>query len=182
MKKFISLLLALLMIFSLCSCKADQKQDPVIVSPEEQSPLPAVDEPIYEGTDVASSPFVGSFENSYVALFKSAAQDVFKQITQNEDESFTETTLEKPVLTCNADGTFTLKVCTSVGEDYVMMNGIFTVDGEYGEFRFDEANYGDFLGSDVAVFWLQLKNKTDLRYTGEQIGTITAGDIFTRIG
>ena len=179
-KKWIAALLVLALCLSFAACAPKETVSPEVVAPESQSPSPAIDGPLYTGTDIAASPFVGTFRSSYSALFASNADDVYVNITENEDGTLNMEPIEKPKLVCSADGSFALTVCTIVGGDYVTLNGTFTVDGETAEFTVAQGNYGDFLGSDTQKFALKLISHDELRYWGDQIGTVYGGDKFLR--
>ena len=180
MKKWIGALLALALCLALAAC--GEKEPPEVLSPEQQEPAPSIDGPVYEGSDVAGSPFVGAFVNAYSALFASDASDVYVRITEREDGSLDKAPLDKPKLVCKEDGTFTLTVCTAVGEGYATLNGSFTVDGETAQCTVAQGDYGDFIGSDTQKFSLRLTDKDTVRYWGDQIGTVYGGDIFEREG
>lgn len=180
MKKHLIALLALALCAALAACKPQDA--PTALTPEQQEPSLSVDGPIYEGTDIEGSPFVGSFVSEYSALFASDADDVYVLITENEDGTLNKSPVEKPRLVCAADGTFALTVCTAVGEGYATLNGTFTVDGETAQFTVAQGDYGDFIGSDTQRFSLKLSDEDALRYWGDQIGTVYGGDIFSREG
>ena len=177
MKKWICALLFLLTALILIGC---EKEEEPIRSPEQEQPSPSIDGPLYEGNEIAGSPFVGTFVNDYSALFASDAQDVYVRLTENEDGTLEREPLDKPRLICAEDGTFALTVCTAVGEDYVTINGTFTVDGETAQFTVAQGNYGDFIGCDTQKFSLTLTSRDTVRYWGDQIGTVYGGDLFTR--
>lgn len=180
MKKMLLALLIAALCLSLIACGKDET--PEVLTPEQQEPSPSIDGPVYEGTDVAESPFVGTFVSTYSALFASDAEDVYVIITEKEDGTLDRAPVDKPKLVCTADGTFTLTVCTAVGEGYATLNGTFTVEDETAQFTVAQGNYGDFIGSDTQKFSLKLTDKDTLRYWGDQIGTVYGGDIFAREG
>ncbi len=177
--------LALCALLAACAATDTQRQeqtDPAdSASPELRNPSVAVDGPAYEGDIIKGSPYVGRFESSYSAQFASDAQDVYVLITQNEAGEIETEPLELPVLECREDGTFSLTVATAVGGDYATLNGTFTVDGEHAEFTVAQGNYGDFLGADTEKFTCRLLNHDEIRYWGDQIGTVIGGDIFRRV-
>lgn len=177
--KFLCALLTALLLFACTSCrKSAETTEPL--TPEQQTPSPSVDGPLYEGTDLAGSPFVGTFASSYSALFASDADDVYVTITEAADGTLNKTPTDKPTLVCKSDGTFTLTVCDSIGGSWHTLNGTFTVSGETAEFTVAQGEYGDFIGADTQKFALKLTSKDDLRYWGDQIGTVYGGDVFTR--
>ncbi|MDO4566037.1 MAG: hypothetical protein Q4B42_01780 [Oscillospiraceae bacterium] len=180
MKRAPVIIMLLCLLFALCSCERAESASATL-TPEEANPSPEVDGPIYEGTELEGSPFVGVFENTYVALFASAAKDVFVVYTQSEDGELTTTPLGRvPQLECRADGTFSLTVNTLVDNAYATLNGSYTVEDEWAEFTVAAGEYGDFLGSDTQKFSARLLNEEEMRYWGDQIGSVTGGDIFTR--
>lgn len=149
-------------------------------TPELENPSVSVDGPVYTGEEIKGSPYVGRFVNSYSAQFASDANAVYVRITEGEDGEIETEPLDLPVLECRADGTFSLTVATAVGGEYATVNGNFTVNGEYAEFTVAQGYYGDFLGSDTEKFTCRLLNGDELRYWGDQIGTVVGGDIFRR--
>lgn len=149
-------------------------------SPELSNPSVPVDGPVYTGTEIADSPYVGRFESSYSALFASDAADVYVQVVEQEDGTTSAEPVERPALECRADGSFSLTVMTTLGGEYATLNGTFTVDGELAEFTVAQGNYGDFLGADTEKFSCRLLNENEIRYWGDQIGTVAGGDIFLR--
>ncbi len=192
-KTVVSIMALLCALTLLCACTPSEKpgDEPTTepstptVSPEQSAPAPSVDGPVYSGTDVAESPFVGRFENTYVALFASTADETFVDYEEAEDGELTVTPREKPFIVCREDGTFSITVDT-LNEDpsvhkYATINGTFTVDGESAEFTVAAGSYGDFIGSDTQKFIMKLINAHELRYWGDQIGTVTGGDMFKRV-
>lgn len=154
---------------------------PAAASPETDNPAPEIDGPVYVGTDIPDSPFVGVFENTYVALFASKAEDVFVVYTVKEDGSVITTPLHrKPTLECRSDGTFSITVNTLEDNVYATVNGSYTVDGEWAEFTVAAGEYGDFIGADTQKFSCRMLNANELRYWGDQIGSVTGGDVFKR--
>lgn len=179
---FYAALAVLLCMLLLCGCgqKQTEEEQQTPSSPELSNPTTPIDGPVYSGSNIADSPFVGRFENSYSAQFASNAEDVYVIITENEDGTVSMSPLDLPLLECRADGTFSLTVMTTVGGDYATLNGTFTVDGEYAEFTVAAGNYGDFLGADTEKFTCHLLNEDDIKYWGDQVGTVVGGDIFRR--
>lgn len=181
MKKRTALISLLLLALLLAGCVAQPAQ-PAITTPEEENPAPEIDGPVYEGSDIKASPFVGEFKNTYVALFASKAADVFVVYTTTEDGEVITTPLDRvPELVCRADGTFSITVNTLDDNAYATVNGSYTVDGEWAEFTVAQGDYGEFIGSDTQKFSCRLLNKNELRYWGDQIGSVTGGDIFRRV-
>lgn len=130
--------------------------------------LPSVNYPVYEGKDVSSSPFVGGFKNTYVALYASDATDVFKI----EEEI--------PSLTVETDGSFQLQIYDAEA-GVLMVRGSATVNGETAEFTIDQRPEGiSFLGVDVESFRMTLADGNNMYYAGEALGSISKGDVFTR--
>lgn len=163
MKKLICILLALLML-TLCACaKKEEKGDSL-------EPLPTVDGPVNTGGDLADSPFVGSFDNSYSALFKSAAKDVYP-----------EPDCAVPQLVCGADGSFTLTAVSAPDKEVYTITGSFTVDGDTATFTIAQHASSGYIGDDAAAFTMTLIDTDEMRYAGDQIATVSAGDIFERI-
>ncbi|MEG0752143.1 MAG: hypothetical protein RR998_10140 [Oscillospiraceae bacterium] len=175
--------LCIVLALSLCGCAAKPAQGhDSIVSPEAVNPTPAVDGPAYTGNTVEGSPFVGKFQNSYVALFASKAQDVFVVYSEKEDGELEKIPLQQiPTLECREDGTFSLSVNTLDDNKYAVVNGTFTVDGITAEYTVAAGEYGNFLGADTQKFTSKLINKDELRYWGDQIGSVSGGDVFSRV-
>lgn len=181
MKKRTAFVLLLCLALLLSGCVA-QPAAPAITTPEEENPAPEIDGPVYDGTDAAASPFVGEFKNTHVALFASKAADVFVVYTTTEDGEVVTTPLDRvPSLECRADGTFSITVNTLDDNAYATVNGSYTVDGEWAEFTVAQGDYGEFIGSDTQKFSCRLLNRDELRYWGDQIGSVTGGDIFKRV-
>ncbi len=149
-----------LMVCLLCGCSLfGQKKEAGFVILD---PVPPIDAPVYEGSDIAGSPFVGEFINTFCAIQASRADGVYI------DEEHT------PKLTCNADGTFVLTVVSDmVNHKMRDVKGTFTVDGETAEFVPD--------GMPDAAFQAKMVNKDELRIVGEGVDSVTNGDIFGRI-
>ena len=166
MKKWISivaLILCAVMLFSACA-KEEEQPEEVIYNTEttnEDVTTPPIDGPVYDGTDIASSPFVGEFKNTYCARFASMAEDVF----ENEGDI--------PVLVCEANGNFTFYVNDLVSEGLLTVNGKFTVDGDTASFTIS--------GESKAFFTMELINKDEMRYSGDELYCVSRGDIFERM-
>ncbi len=167
MNKFISVLLCFILPFSLCACGSASQgpaDDGDSITPVYE-PAPNPDGPLYEGSDIAASPFVGRFEAVYCALDASLAADVYENA-------------ELPAISCDADGTFTMTVCDRFGLGYVDISGTFTVDGESGYFTITSGIRDDFMGGDATEFLMKLYNGDCVRYSGTQIATTVEGDLF----
>ncbi len=180
--KFFALLCAAVLCAALlygCT-KAPETEERTPTSPELTNPAVNIDGPAYTGTEIADSPYVGKFDNSYSAQFASDAADVYVNIILNEDGTSTYEPVERPSLDCRADGTFSLTVMTTLGGDYATLTGTYTVDGEHAEFTVTPGAYGDFLGADTEKFSGKLLGADEIRYWGDQIGTVMGGDIFRR--
>jgi hypothetical protein len=167
MRKWIAiaaLLLCAAMLFSACA-KWDEQQPEDVVDDagivDEDVATPSIDGPVYEGNDIASSPFVGEFKNTYSALFASKVEDVF----ENEGDI--------PVLVCEADGNFAFYVNDLISEGLLTVEGTFTVDGDIATFT--------IAGESAAVFTMELINKDEMRYSGDELYCVSRGDIFERM-
>ena len=132
--------------------------------------IPPINSPLFEGNDIKGSPFVGEFINSYVALYFSDAKDVFA--AEGEDAI--------PKITINEDGTFILRL-NAYDAGIVAVKGTVEIDSTSAVFTITAKPSVSYLGDNVDSFSLRLLDSNDLRYSGEQIGTITKGDLFSRI-
>jgi len=132
--------------------------------------IPPINSPVFEGKDIKGSPFVGEFKNTYVALYFSDANDVFAN--KGSDAI--------PKITINEDGSFTL-IINAYDAGMVAVKGTVEVDGASALFTITAKPSVSYLGDDVNSFSLRLLDSDDLRYAGEQIGTITKGDLFSRV-
>lgn len=147
---------------------ADSPSSSSVDTPTPEDLLPSINDPVYEGKDISASPFVGSFKNSYVSLYASKAEDVFA-IPE-----------EIPLLTVNADGSFELKIYDAEAGS-LALRGTVTVDGETATFSVEQRPEGiNFLGDDVEGFKMTLADESNMRYSGEPLGSISKGDVFTR--
>lgn len=131
-------------------------------------PIPSFNPSIYSGNKVKGSPFAGSFINSYVAASFSSAEEVF------EDKE------RIPQLRISDDGSFSLRF-SSFEIETIEIKGTLTVDDTLASFTVTSGSITGFLGDSVNTFNMRLVGTDDLKYEGEQIGTITGGDIFSRI-
>lgn len=162
----LALLLCAALLFTACS-----KTDPLTNEELEsvgKNTLPPIDGPLNEGIDIASSPFVGTFQNTYSSLFASLTVDVF------EDAS------EIPVLTCNADGTFEMRVTDYATRALHTLSGTFTVNDETATFT--ATNVGEIasVSGTSVTFTMKLVNGNEMKYSGDELDCVTKGDIFTR--
>ncbi|MEA5051035.1 MAG: hypothetical protein VB021_06130 [Oscillospiraceae bacterium] len=164
MKKTIALLLLLLLALTLGACAKKQE------TTSDLEPLPSVDGPVNNSADLADSPFVGTFDNSYSALFKSAAGDVYPA----PDVSV-------PQLRCEADGTFSFTAVSAPDKQSYVLTGTFTVDGDTATFTIEAHESSGYMGDDATAFTMTLIDSNEMRYAGDQIATVSAGDIFERI-
>lgn len=147
---------------------ADSPSSSSADTPAPEDLLPSINDPVYEGKDISSSPFVGSFKNSYVSLYASRAEDVFA-IPE-----------EIPTLTVSADGSFELKIYDAEAGS-LAVRGMVTVDGETATFAIEQRPEGTtFLGDDVDSFKMTLADEDNMRYSGDPLGSISKGDVFTR--
>ncbi|MEA4911265.1 MAG: hypothetical protein VB092_01460 [Oscillospiraceae bacterium] len=162
MKKIICILFALL-VLTLCACAKKEEQGDAL------EPLPAVDGPVNAGADLADSPFVGLFKNSYSSLYKSAAKDVYP-----------EPSCAVPELHCESDGTFTFMAVSAVDAESYVMTGTFTVEGDTATFSIERHETSGYLGDDAGSFTMTLIDTDEMRYAGGQIASVSAGDIFAR--
>lgn len=133
-------------------------------------PISSVLGQINDTNDLSESPFVGVFENSYVAFFSSDAKDIF---------GFTQAG-EPPYLTISDEGEFTL-VINAYEVGMLAVRGRVAVDGDTAEFIIETKPAVDYFGSEIESFSMRLIGKNDMRYSGERLGTITKGDIFSRV-
>lgn len=153
----IALLLCLALALTACG-KSDE--DPVT---EPLDPIGPVD-PVNPSDDIASSAFVGTFVNSYSALFASSAADVFP-----EGADYT------PTLICNADGTFSLSVMSDMSARTMRtINGTFTISGDTAAFTATD-------GAGEVRFTMTFAGVDELRYAGDQIDCVSQGDLFARV-
>jgi len=136
----------------------------------EYQPVASITGPVNESGILADSPFIGKFENSYVALSSSEAKEIFGSEIDGTP----------PVLVIGEDGGFMLTV-NAYDAGMLAVRGTVTVEGDTAVFSVETLPAVDFLGSDLVSFTMRLIDKDDMRYSGEQIGTITKGDIFTRV-
>ena len=159
MKKLLCLLLVCVLLLAGCGGKdAPAADDP--------GPAPAVDGLLHEGSDIAGSPFVGTFENSYSALFLSpAAAGVYDGAL--------------PTVTLKEDGTFVMTVVATADGAVHTLSGSFTVKDDVASLTV-EAVDGEFYGSDVKGFIFTLTTPTELRYSGDQMEAVSEGDLFER--
>ncbi len=132
---------------------------------EGYQPPPSPDGPVYEGSDIAGSPFVGTFSLAYSAIYASNAEEVYADTTV-------------PCVTCREDGTFTMTVNDIAGDGVFEVSGTFTVDGETALFTVDTGLPEAFASSDT--FSLTMRNDSTARYSGAQIATASEGDIFEK--
>ena len=155
-------LFCLLLVLSVCVLAACGAQD----AAQDPGPAPSVDGPVHEGTDIAGSPFVGTFENSYNALFLSPAKDgVYDGAL--------------PTLTLKEDGAFSMTVVATADGAVHTLSGTFTVDGDNAALTVDACD-GEFYGSDTEGFTLTLTSENELRYSGPQMEAVSEGDLFER--
>ncbi len=172
----LAVVLALILIV-LASIKKSRDAEPLLPegmtssgTESEFAPLPSIADPIYEGSDLSDSPFVGTFENSFVALFMSKASDVFGKNNMGE----------APTLTISADGHFELTISIQKQDGMLTAKGKVTVDKDEATFVIEEKPEIEYLGSEVTEFKMKLVSENDLRYSGDEVGTMSNGDIFTR--
>ena len=132
------------------------------------NPVSPLNPSIHTGRKVSGSPFIGDFLNSYVAANFSDAIDVFKE------ESLI------PTIGIKEDGTFILTINT-IETGLVSLSGTLEVDDTTATFTIVTRDKEGFLGDNVESFSFRLVGTDDMKYIGEQLGSITTGDIFTRI-
>ncbi|MCL1830374.1 MAG: hypothetical protein FWG21_02985 [Oscillospiraceae bacterium] len=135
----------------------------------QSDPIPSLNPPIYSGQNLSESPFIGSFINSYVAFNYSSADDVFA------DEA------SIPRIKIEADGSFIMAV-NAYDIGMVTVFGRVEVKDTLVSCTIDSIGDSGFIGDDLDGFTLRLVSEDDISYEGESLGTITTGDIFTRIG
>ena len=132
-------------------------------------PIPSINPSIYSGNHISDSPFVGRFTNTYVATNFSSADDVFSVDGKGSI----------PVLEINSDGSFILLVnAFEIG--MIEVKGTATVSDTVATFSVTTTSGTGFLGDDIKSFKMRLVDENNVKYDGEQIGTITSGDLFTR--
>lgn len=166
LKKLICLLSVLLLVVLLVSCGKNKKteEDEEIVL----EPIPTT--PTYSGKNLGESPFVGSFSCSWSALDHSST----------DDDSWNG---RLSTLVIKEDGTFSLRFDSLSGSSDVIMTsvtGTVSVRDDRAECVIKERGSDDFLGSDVETFSLVLIDSNEFRFFGDQIGTVTNRDIFSR--
>jgi len=174
----ITLILSLALLIAVLASKGKHAETPT--APEAAAekppgsltyqPVTSITGPVNESDSLLESPFVGSFENSYVALSASDAKDIFGG----------EIPGPPPVLTIEENGSFILTINANEA-GMLAVKGSVSVDGDVAVFTIEAWPAIDFLGADADSFTMRLLDKDDLRYSGEQIGTITKGDVFTRV-
>ncbi len=134
--------------------------------PSEYVPAPSPDGPVYEGTDISGSPFVGEFKLVYSAINASDASDVYADSVI-------------PSISCRDDGTFTLTVNDLYGEGVFEIEGTFEVDGDTAVFSVESGLPSAFANSES--FTMTMRNENSMRYSGSQIATTSDGDIFENL-
>ncbi|NLL92382.1 MAG: hypothetical protein GX222_08255 [Ruminococcaceae bacterium] len=171
-KTHIIVLLIILSLFLLQGCnkepETDEKKD--IITADDENVLQDVPliNPIFEGNDIKSSPFVGVFKNSYVNLYKSLAEEVF------------ESSDDIPELSIESSGNYVLKInCFDAG--MVNIEGILSVEGDNAVFEILRISKPDIIDPEVESFQFTLVNEDEMIYRGESMGALTPGDIFSRV-
>ena len=150
-RRILVLLLAVLLLLLSVSCTPKPEEPPVI----------SVDGPINTSETLENSPFVGTFRNTYSALFASLSQDVF----EFEDDI--------PLLEALPDGTFTLRVVDTGDQRKVhTLKGTFSVQGDVADFTAE--------GEDTPWFTMTLLGVDEIRYGGGEFYCVYSGDIFSR--
>ena len=164
-KKAAALLLMLLCALLMTACgKAEQEQT------GQESPLaPIPTDPVYEGTNLADSPFVGSFSCSWSALYASA--------TDGADWQGRVSTL-----VVEKDGSFTLTFDSMDAAGMVTVRGSVKVTDDTAVCTVSERSAQNYLGEELTEFSLHLINENELRYAGGQQGAACERDIYTREG
>ena len=168
MKKIFAVLIVLSIFFTLSACKGKELPekaggDSLAVSGLD--PLPRTDDPIHTGDDLAGSPFIGNFINSYSAFGGAIASEVYAET-------------EIPKITISDKGDFTLSVYIASLEKTIEMKGVVEVDGETAALTVESRSQTEFLGAEVEEFSLTLISEKELRYSGDQIGPLITGDLF----
>ena len=165
-----------LIITTYVSLKKNAELPPVSDNEEElpdsgvpYSPIPSLMGPVNSGDDLLTSPFIGSFENSYVAFFSSEAGDIFGYSQAGEP----------PRLMIDENGGFTLSI-NAYEAGMLKVSGVVEVDGDIALFTIESKPVIDYFGSEVESFSMRLISEDDMRYSGDRLGTITKGDIFSR--
>jgi len=142
-----------LLVLLLCACNPEQE--------EFSETGYSVDGPVNTSEDIANSPFVGTFRNTYSARFASIAQDVF------------ELSDDIPFIAINANGTFTLSIVDTEGSRKIYtLSGSFTVKKDVASFTAE--------GEQTVWFRMTLLNSNEMRYTGHEFYCVSHGDIFAR--
>ena len=131
------------------------------------APLPA--DPVYQGSDIEGSPFVGSFRCSWSALYVSS--------TEGAEWQGRESTL---VIT--EDGSFTLRFDSMETAGMVTVSGTLKVTDDTALCAVTARSGENYMGEELGEFSLQLINENELRYVGDQQGAACARDIYTREG
>ena len=166
MRKTVTVLL--IAVFALCFAACGGKEGSEAGQENELlAPLPA--NPVYEGSDIAGSPFVGSFYCSWSALYASS--------TEGAEWQGRESTL---VIT--EDGSFTLSFDSMEDAGMVTVSGTLKVTDDTARCTVESRSGENYMGVETAEFSLQLINENELRYGGEQQGAAYARDIYTREG
>ncbi len=158
-----------LLLYAVLLCTACAKPTPE-PEPVPDTTLPPIDGPVYEGAEIAASPFVGSFRNTYNAQNASLAADVFP-----EEKN-------RPLLTCSADGSFTFVVFDIANETAHTIIGTFTVQDTVATFYVDDVGDVASLPAGIlVVFTMTLLNENELRYKGVEMDCVSTGDLFARV-
>lgn len=164
MRKISLIISILLVIVLLAGCGAEEEPEQ---NPGGLEPLPEV--PAYEGTSVADSPFVGIFRCSWSALEHSSTDD------SSWDGRIS-------YFTCYEDGTFILAFDSLEETGMVTVKGTVSVKDDVATCTIKERSADNYLGADLESFQLKLIDENELRYKGEQQGTVADRDIFSKEG
>lgn len=175
MKRWLCAMLALCLTLTmlLCACRTETADEPPqdeatpAVSDNTYEPPPSPDGPLYEGTILADSPFVGTFRTVFCALDATSADEIY-------DEG------EEPFIVIRDDGTFALTLDDRHGIGRVMVEGTVAVNGETATFTVTSGPRDDFMGGDVTEFSMKLRDSDVLRYLGAQMASTAEGDLFQR--
>ena len=185
-KKITIIILSVTLAVALVACSGSKSDESAYQSPEQANPSSSVNDPVYTGSVIEDSPFIGSFVNTYCMLYASNAVDFYVDYEeQPADGTPVSQPLEvSPQLVCTADGNFTFTFNTDLDGCYAVATGTFKVDGDNAEFTVTNIEeYGDVEGYDgenLASFAMSLVSTDEMRYSGDQAGYITTGDVFKR--
>ena len=186
LKKITIALVTALLAVCLVACAASDEGESAYQAPEQNKPSGSVNDPVYTGSDIADSPFIGSFTNTYCTLYASNAGEFYVEYADEPaDGTPSSQPLEvTPSLVCTADGAFTFTFNTDLEGSYAVASGTFKVNDDCATFTVESIQkYGDaegFDGENLTEFAMQMTSNSEMLYSGDQAGYVTTGDVFRR--